>query len=87
MVHSRIDNKQSWLTIFFYDINDNSKYIVLQRGARAIEEIDMRRGYISKQELIDQYGEEIDIGTNSYIIEYVKTKGDPIEETLRLRVI
>lgn len=84
--------EKHWRTLFYSDINDKTKFIVLSNYDRAIEESDIERGHILKEELFVQEGiTEDDLNPNSFVVEYqwteisVSAGSEPVE-TLRLPI-
>ena len=61
-------------TLFYSNVYDTTTYVVLaDQTEKIIEEEDIERGYVIKEQLLELYDYCIkanDIGTYSYLIEY-----------------
>lgn len=81
-------DKKYWRTLFYFNIDNKNKFIVLSYWNKEIDKGDIERGYILKEELL-VYDEikEWYINPNSYIVEYLWSKNDSIgKETIRLPI-
>lgn len=75
-------------TVFYNNIYDLSKYIVLAEQVDKIIELeDVFRGYIKKEHLFSVNPEEV--GEHSYVVEYITTTYNSVEkiETNRIKVL
>jgi hypothetical protein len=81
-----------WETIFYNDIENKNKFIILDQVSYIIEPEDISRGYIRKENLLETYPHLIsntDIGEDSYLIEYISTMHTFIDkfESIRIKVV
>ena len=80
-------------TLFYSNVYDTTTYVVLaDQTEKIIEEEDIERGYVIKEQLLELYDYCIkanDIGTYSYLIEYIATTHDGVEkvETFRIKIM
>ena len=81
-------------TVFYNNVYDLSKYIVLAEQVDKINELEniIFRGFVKKEDLLAIYKNYIkpeDIGEHSYIIEYITTTHNSVEklETNRIKVL
>lgn len=81
-----------WQTVFYSDINDMNNKIVLSNIDPIIDENDVARGYVDKDELLKYFGNKInkgDVGDHSYVVEYSWSTYDidnKLLETRRFKV-
>lgn len=78
-------------TLFFSDIDEISRFIVLTEYSKLIEKRDVENGYILKEDLLVLVYDAInkgDINKNSYIVEYQWSEYDSsiCKETIRLPI-
>lgn len=62
-----------YTTYFYPDIQDKSKFTILAHMNPVLDDSDIKRGYVAKEELLRHYShliELIEITEHSYIIEY-----------------
>lgn len=66
-----------WQTLFYPDItNDENHFIVVSQCEQVIDEADVEKGYISKEDFLVFCGEdfpnikESDIGENTFLVEF-----------------
>jgi len=81
-----------WETIFYNDIENKNKFIILDQVLYIIEPEDISRGYIRKEKLLETYSHLIsnaNIGEDSYLIEYISTIDTFIDkfESIRIKVV
>jgi hypothetical protein len=79
-----------WTTIFYSDINNQDEKIILASMDQIIEEDDVERGFILKEDLLNFFATKVkkeNIKENSYLVEYsYDTYSSGQRETKRLRI-
>ena len=78
-------------TIFYNNVYDTTQYTILaDQTEKIIEEEDISRGYVLKEQLLELYDyclEPEDISEHSYLIEYISNAHDGIEKIETIRIL